>query len=268
MALWSCFEGVPGWYQKAFEEGLFDSYKAEKLKDFTRNRLRLQPEEEIYISGISRQHGRPYDPSLDKNNPILEKLLNTGILGYGKSQHLYVIDPVVFAAIECRDNVRTPKQIIQNLKGFGFESIVSHMAKDILLSHKVTQELFPSTRGNGEMDIDNFYINNENSYCACFSDKLDNQHHKVKFCNNIENKLKGIKPSEVGLFLCSPTKVTVQLPAFSNFRFSWGPKVTVFSTEVAAIVTQKANSLSNQFFAINVVIQMVKEKSNRTNRNV
>jgi hypothetical protein len=260
MALWSCFEGVPGWYQKAFEEGVFtaDSYNAEKLKDFTRRRLRLQPEEETYISGISRQHGRAYNLSIDRNNPILDKLLNNGIIGYGKSQHLYVIDPVVFAAIECRDDARTPTQIIQCLKGFGFESIVHHMTKDILLLQNIKQPLFPSTRGNGEMDIDNFFINDDNSYCACFSDKLDNQSHKVKFCSNIENKLHSSKPSEIGIFLCSPTNVnTGPVAAFTQFNFSWTPKVTVYKLEVASLVTQKAQDLNNEFFAINVVMQMV-----------
>ena len=250
MALWSCFEGIPGLYQKAFEEGVFtaDSYNAEKLKDFTKRRLRLQPEEETYVFGISR-HGRAYNQSIDRNNPILNKLLNNGIIGYRKSQNLYIIDPVVFAAIECRDDARTPTQIIEFLKEFGFARIVHHMSKDILSLQNIKQPLFPI------MESGNFFINDDNSYCACFSGKLDNQTHQVKFCSNIENKLHNLKPSEIGILLCSPTNVDSEpVSTFANFNFSWAPKVTVYKSNVAGLVTKKAQDLNNNFFTLDVVM--------------
>jgi hypothetical protein len=246
IALWSCFDGIPGLYLLATQSLLFDfkSFNIELLMRLISEFVLFEPDERAWIDKTSGQNGYTLKDETERNNATLERLKNLGIITQNQNI-LYLRDKLARSYIIASNNGLAPLVRLQNLRGLGLETLTKSIAYYIFQSFNLEypQDFYELSKGYGEHDLDAVYINGKTTELVIFSCKMNAGAHSIEFMNNIDVHFRSSKPKRIILFLCSFSEIPKAIiNSFVTERkkcnFEWDPLFVIHGVNLSDIIEQ------------------------------
>jgi len=149
LSLWSCFDGIPGLYELAYNSQCFNNNSLNLdilFQQLNALFLNLQPQEIIWISKIDEVNGYTLQVG-EEQDPVLQRLLKLKIFIQHDKQ-IFIRDKIVKCYNQINSSKATQDIRLKNLRGHGFESMTKSIGLDILKTARIPLDIVEKNAGN------------------------------------------------------------------------------------------------------------------------
>lgn len=274
LSLWSCFDGIPGLYELAVNECAVtnDYLKIDSLFKIIQNFVTLNNDERSWVSKIHPGNGLEVT-EVDMQNPALLRLKMHGVITQIRNR-IFVRDKVFNLYSILQNETMTQQERLNNMRGYGLESITKSIGKEILKKLSLEEEFEEVSLGYTNPDLDCVY-QSKNSF-AIFSCKVNSEAHNVNFFSNLESHFGIRQPPTIHLILCSPqqpSKFVVErfIQERKRNNLFWKPTLLIHAVGVFDVIVplvsgvpfQKSSTTNKWPLIERPIFKQVKEFSHR-----